>query len=306
MPQYQTSHFSFLYFFNFNRYVSTLTHCQTIVTKEGILGGPGQTDKYAERIGGTASFLTSPDCQPIPPPAAIGTTMETMFQKGVVFAESKRKKLQQQKSKSVVLRGWSLSDFWEHTSWPRDSETTSRRFGLPVVDIADVEDEPMIAEAPDRRVGKKYVAQAAAEPEDDLPVPPKPKQDNPFVHNVVGIQGMQTEIIDEELDCIMFLSAKFCKTCKQINPIYTRMARLAKDASPNIAFVKTEASGKWGKELGRELEVDAVPSFVLFRNGERYGTPLSVSRLPSRKIDRALELLESGADWDPSVLKLES
>jgi hypothetical protein len=33
-----------------------------------------------------------------------------------------------------------------------------------------------------------------------------------------------------------------------------------------------------------------------------FGSPLSVSRLPSSKIDRAFELLESGQVWDPTIL----
>ena len=51
--------------------------------------------------------------------------------------------------------------------------------------------------------------------------------------------------------------------------------------------------------------MDAVPAFVLFRKGKRFGSALSVSDLPSKKIGRALELLESGKDWDPMILKDE-
>jgi hypothetical protein len=96
----------------------------------------------------------------------------------------------------------------------------------------------------------------------------------------------------------------FPTRCRTINPQYTRMARLAKESSSSpIIFAKAETSGRWGKELGRYLEVEAVPAFVMFRKGARYGSPMSVSKLPSRKIDRALDLLETGAEWDPDVLK---
>mmetsp|Transcript_6536 Transcript_6536/g.11253 ORF Transcript_6536/g.11253 Transcript_6536/m.11253 type:complete len:109 (+) Transcript_6536:1-327(+) len=99
------------------------------------------------------------------------------------------------------------------------------------------------------------------------------------------------------------MSAKFCKTCRSINPIYTRMARLNQEnENSNISFIKAEASGAMGKELGRHLSVRAVPSFVFFRKGKRFGIPLSVSKLPSKKIDKALELLASGSDWDDSIL----
>ena len=82
------------------------------------------------------------------------------------------------------------------------------------------------------------------------------------------------------------------------------MAQQAQDSSP-VVYAKAEASGRYGKELGKALEVDAVPAFVLFRKGEMFGSPLSASKLPSRKITRALHLLESGAQWDPDILKEE-
>ena len=81
------------------------------------------------------------------------------------------------------------------------------------------------------------------------------------------------------------------------------MARLGKESSRPIVFAKAETSGRWGKELGRYFGVEAVPAFLMFRKGQRFGSPMSVSKLPSRKIDRALELLESGAPWDPNVLR---
>ena len=88
--------------------------------------------------------------------------------------------------------------------------------------------------------------------------------------------------------------------------MYTRMARLNQESdSSNISFVKAETSGEMGKALGRYLSVQAVPAFVLFRNGEQFGVPLSVSKLPSKKIDRALDLLASGAPWDGSILDAE-
>lgn len=85
------------------------------------------------------------------------------------------------------------------------------------------------------------------------------------------------------------------------------MARMAKnDQTTDILFGKAETSGEIGKQLGRELGVDAVPAFCLFRNGKLYGSPLSISKLPSPKMDRALELLESGKPWDTSVLDEDS
>jgi thiol-disulfide isomerase/thioredoxin len=282
------------------RYVSTLTHSQSVIAKEGIFGGPGQTEKYAQKVG-RPSFLTSPDCQPILPPEEIGNTMETMLKKGVVFSENQRKKLYQ---KSDSVRGWSLADFWEQTSWPRDaSGGGSVRFGLPVVEERDLDNELMISGAPLKKLDRQYLQSAS--PQDADRLPRKPVKENPYVQPIADVSGMQSDIEEAGVDCILFLSAKFCKTCKSIDSKFTRMARKAQDTSP-IVFAKAEVSGRSGKELGKILEVDAVPAFILFREGKRFGTPLSTSKLPSNKLDMALSLLESGSEWDPSILKEES
>ena len=65
-------------------------------------------------------------------------------------------------------------------------------------------------------------------------------------------------------------------------------------------FAKADATGSAGKALGRQLGVVAVPSFVLFRNGIRYGA-VSTSKLPSDRLDKAIEDLEAGKDFDTSL-----
>jgi thioredoxin-like negative regulator of GroEL len=182
------------------------------------------------------------------------------------------------------------------------------------VDDVDLDDERLISEPPYRPDTRRipsgrlsaYEAFDFSANEEDLEAPPKPAQENPFIHQVAGVHGIQTEIIDSKLDCILFLSAKFCKTCKQISPQYTRMARMSQEETQSqVVYAKVETSGRWGKEVGRYLGVDAVPNFILFRKGQRFGSPLSVSRLPSKKIDQAIQLLESGAEWDPDVLRAD-
>lgn len=276
-----------------------LSHSQTIIAKEGIFGGPGHCDKYLQNVS-RQSFLNSPDCQPVFPPGKVGYTVESMLKNGVIFSEAQRKKMLK---KTDCVRGWTLNDFWEQTRWPRDSSGSGVRYGLPVVEEPDPDLEPMISEPPSRMLNYQYVESVSAQ--ESEPQPPTPVQDNPYVVPIVSVSGMKSEIEDTGIHCIMFLSAKFCKTCKEINPKYTRMARQAEDTSA-IVFAKAEVSGKWGKELGRHLEIDAVPAFILFRNGRLFGTPLSTSKLPSKKINRALDLLESGADWDPNILREKS
>ena len=290
-----------------------MTHCQSIVAKEGILGGPRQADEHAKRVGQPSFVTNNPDCQPVVPWSNLGSTIERMLDAGVIFSSKARDKLYQ---KSECVRGWNLGDFWEQSTWPRDSSGNGQvRFGLPVVEDSNLDEERMLSEPPPRPgAGRRRLStyeqfDFSAEEDELEEAPPPPVQNNPFVHQVAGVQGVRSEIMEEELDCILFLSAKFCKTCRTIDPQYTRMARIANQqanegsTSTPITFAKAETSGRWGKELGRHLGVDAVPAFILYRKGERFGSPLSVSRLPSKKIDRALSLLGSGAGWDPDVLR---
>jgi hypothetical protein len=55
-----------------------------------------------------------------------------------------------------------------------------------------------------------------------------------------------------------------------------------------------EASGRDGKMLGRALGVNSVPTFILFRKGKPFGKPISVNRLPSEKLETAINYLKEG------------
>jgi hypothetical protein len=294
-------------FFLCYSYVSTMTQSQRIIRENGVMFGPGKADDYAKKLD-AGSFLTSPDVQPMPPLADLGWTMQSLLDNGIVFTEQQRKKMYSKSNKSV--KGWSLSDFWEQSTWPRDSNGgANTRFGLPTKDDPDLDDDYMILEAPLRRLdNRKYVPDDDMEDE-DLKTSPlaaaAAAQKNPYVQDVIGVRGLEEDVMAQKKDCLMFLSAKFCKTCKTLNPQFTRMARVAKEQDSSISFVKAEASGPLGKPLGKFLEIDAVPSFILYRQGQRFGIPLSVSRLPSDKINRALELLKSGQEWDDSILEEE-
>ncbi|KAL3921282.1 MAG: hypothetical protein SGARI_006719, partial [Bacillariaceae sp.] len=254
---------------NCHKYISTYTHSQELVANEGIFGGPGKTDKYSQEVGNLSFLAKSRDSQPLPPPKSIGNTLEKLLENGAVFPESKRRKIATKKSSAI--RGWTLGDFWEATSWPRDSSGTGTvRYGLPVREDPS-EAEFVISEAPYRQDQAKSVAREDSDEVGDFGLKEAKKssstsnraiQNNPYVLNVLGVEGMRSEIVENEMDAIMFMSAKFCKTCRTINPIYTRMARLNQEnENTNISFVKAETSGEMGKALGRYLSVQAVPAF---------------------------------------------
>eukprot|EP00536_Pseudo-nitzschia_multiseries_P016715 jgi/Psemu1/263824/estExt_Genewise1Plus.C_12080013 len=296
-------------------YVSTLTNSQDIVASEGLFGGPGKADGYSAKVGNPSFLTRSRDCRSIDPPADIGGTLEALLKNGVILTEKQRKKACSKKSDAI--RGWSLSDFWEQVSWPRDSSGSgTTRFGLPVREDPD-EDDFMISEAPydpsqvNRNVSPDDDYDDVGEFKTPSPSSRSPSsnrnnraiQKNPYVLNIMDMDGLQSEIVKPQKNCIMFMSARFCKTCKTINPAYTRMARISHDGgnASDFTFVKAETSGASGKHLAAQLGVRAVPSFVFVREGKILGQTY-VSKLPSPKIDQALQLLKSGAKWDNSIL----
>mmetsp|Transcript_42028 Transcript_42028/g.101270 ORF Transcript_42028/g.101270 Transcript_42028/m.101270 type:complete len:327 (+) Transcript_42028:367-1347(+) len=290
------------------RYISTETECQKIVAKEGIFGGPGKADDYCKKAA--ASVTTkSDDCTAIPPPLDIGNSMTALLEKGILFTQSDRKKLY---AKSDVVRGWSLADFWENTRWPRDTSGNSDvRFGLPVISYEEEEEETEQAELMARLAdGPSNFERLAAKKLNNNVEPasvgeaPQPAQNNPHVFQINGVSGVNNAIVSTKKNCILFLSARFCQTCKRLDPKYTRLARIEKDKhDSSVLFAKAEMGSSWGKQLGRHLAVDAVPSFVLFREGKQFGEAISVSDLPSDKIEQALDLLESDREWDPKIAK---
>lgn len=291
-------------------YVSTLTHSQNIIVEEGLIGGPRKADDYCEKVGNLAFITKSSVSQSVIPPRYIGSALETLMKNGVLFTEGQRSKACSENSDAV--RGWSLSDFWEQVSWPRDSSGTgTTRFGLPVREDSEIgdEDEYMISGALDedlksnRRVNRDdYDDNSSSSAPSSSNAENRVIENNPFVLNVMDIDGFESEIVDTKKNCIMFMSAKFCKTCKTINPAYNRMARMKQenDSTINCVFAKAETSGASGKALAKRLSVRAVPSFVFVREGKILGSTY-VSKLPSPKVDKAMQLLASGADWDYSL-----
>lgn len=249
--------------------------------------GPRKADSYVSSVSSSASRNGSSDSYTyIKPPKQFGSsTLQNLLDNKVLFTSG------QIKLKDVVARGWSLKDFWESASWPRDSAGTGNtRFGLPVIDsFVEVEDERMISEAPS--VSEKFIPGNTKDP--------YKKGENPFVLDIEGLSELNEKVLSPEKDCVLFLSAPFCRTCKKLSPQFTSFARKKQSSfDEDIIFAKAHATGPLGKDLGRSLNVDAVPAFVMFRKGKVYGDQLSISRIPSNKLEVAVKYLASGAQWD--------
>lgn len=212
-----------------------------------------------------------------------------------------------------------MGDYWESSTWPRDIESNAR-YGFPSTTLSiwmeetQEEEEGEIVMRDTSPILNMLREQKNAPIRDKIPRTKKPQSEafaaakerqeqNP--HNILqfqGVKGLKDYIVDAEINGCVFLSAPFCRTCRYLRPQYQRLSRLQK-GKRDIVFCQADATGEIGKELGRYLGVDAVPSFILFRKGEIYGFPLSVTRFPSRVLDRALQFLESGRDWDSEAIR---
>jgi hypothetical protein len=124
---------------------------------------------------------------------------------------------------------------------------------------------------------------------------------------IESLGDIMDEIRSQKKDAVLFVSAPYCRLCRSIGPIYNRMARISsEELKSDLQFAKaTTGTSKAMKQLTFTLQIDSVPSFILFRKGEKYGEPLGVPKLPSVKLNRAIEGLKTGKDWDPEILDIE-
>ena len=274
------------------RYISTMNSSQKLVQDDGIIWGRSKADGYGKDV---VQKVTSPSRSnrftgsPIVPPKKFGArTLQPLLDAGIVYTNKN-------KQNDVFMHGWNLQDFWETVTWPREAEGGNVRFGLPVIEdldsLMDEEEEgDQMISAPPRMVG--------GAPTPEPPVDQFAGQKNPFVLDIYSLKELNSEILDEKKDCVLFLSAAYCRTCKYLNPQYTKLARDSVQGGNGIVFAKANAVGKVGKDISRALGVEAVPAFCFFKAGQRYGSTISISKIPSKKLDAALELLISGGQWD--------
>jgi len=249
---------------------------QQMVRDNGLIFGRNDAVKYTKDI---ESNPRKPKANHILPPKKFGAeTLQKLFNANIL--------LKSNGNKASWSQGWSMKDYWELTTWPRDvTGAANVRFGFPVVDDL-LTQERMISEPPKR-------ASTSSSP--SLPNDEFSDLVNPYIFQIDGIEDLSSGILNEKKKCVLFLSSPSCRTCKYLSPQYTNLSRKKEDT--DVVFAKANAFSKKGKELSKVLSVDAVPAFVLFRDGQKFGNTLSISRIPSKQLNLALELLDSG-EWD--------
>jgi thiol-disulfide isomerase/thioredoxin len=311
---------------NCHVYISTVTESQRIIFQDGLLFGPKKTKEHVAQIVSRAPKTTAAF---FPSPVAFGSTVEALLQKGVTFAAPSKP------TNSYYVRSWSLKDFWEYTTWPRDA-ASNIRFGFPDLDrrksaLYELDDEDedddggvrtMISAPPLRSVNSEMFQ---TKPENFV------DESDPFVLEAKIVSDLE-RIVRDKTTCVVFVSAPFCRTCRYLKPQFQRLARqystnstitnsdaivpatpVVSDSNTTITsspdtngllFIKAEASGQIGKDIGRALGIDTVPTFILYKNGRRYGTPItSITRLPSKKLESVIDAMQKDIAWNEALFQ---
>ena len=332
---------------NCHIYISTISESQRIILQNGLIFGPNQSKDHVQKVT-TAATSTNSKNRPtyFPSPFGLGATVEAMLQKGILL---KPQPMQNKNNNNVFVRSWSIKDFWEYTTWPRDATTSNSRFGFPSdvsdgkkryydSDLDDDDDDDdsvstMISAPPLRSTYGKDMFRTKPENfefEDDNDGDENSSfgslnqlatRKDRYVIDVATVNDLQL-IVQNQITCIVFVSAPFCRTCRYLKPQFVRMARehrntmnpnsdadvtvdstLTASNNDSLLFIKAEAAGQIGKDIGRALGIDTVPTFILYKNGRRYGTPItSVTRLPSKDLDDTILALQQNRTVDFTTL----
>jgi thiol-disulfide isomerase/thioredoxin len=268
-----------------NRYVSALTRSQRFVLEEGLLFARDQVTRYQEQV---ERKFDADDYLHMLPPENYGGTLQKLFDSKVIFPTD-RNENGSHMGKKVFVRGCSFPDYAEIEIWPVDTQYGRVRYGFPGID-------EITMEARLEEIMGTTKAQSN-------PTSKKEKNTNPFVMDINSLAELKEAVVNDEKDCVLFVSAPYCKVCRKVDPLYTRMARIStEETESGIVFAKASTGGTGGKQLTFTLEIDSVPTFVLFKKGQRYGEPLRV-KLPSAELDLAIQYLEEDKEWDAELFQ---
>jgi Thioredoxin. len=298
-----------------------LTKSQEIVLEEGILFAREPVLKYqkdiekVDEIFGKVEKIKESDLSKeqedddmemeqeerytrLPVPMQYGKMIQKLLDSKVIFPTD-RNENGSHKNKDVFVRGCSFPDYAEIEIWPADStDGATVRYGFPAIGELTLEtklDKMMGSARKKSSTNKKKRAKE------------KRIQENPFVLEIDSLEDVKEEIVNCKKDAVLFVSAPYCKLCRSINPLFTRMARISKEEKQSdLLFAKASSAGKEGKQLTFTLNIDSVPTFVLFKKGQRYGEPFGVVKLPSKKLDTAIDYLLNDKEWESSIIGMET
>jgi len=237
-----------------------------------------------------------------------GPLLQTLLDTNTIYPCDRNENGSHQ-NKKVFVRGCSFLDYAEIEIWPADStDGAVVRYGFPGIRELTLEANM------EKYMGNNRGGSGSG----DDPVRPrrkrnpkkrkKRKSENPFVMDVESLRDLREEVVDMEKDAVLFVSAPYCKLCRQINPAYTRMARISMEEKEesDVLFLKASTAGTNGRKMTFTLNIDSAPTFVVFKGGKQFGDPFGVVKLPSKKLDAVISCLEAGEEFPYQLVGMET
>lgn len=280
--------------------------------KEGLLFARDPVLKYQQETE-KVSDLDERIFMRLPYPPNYKSTIQRLLDAKILYPVDRNENGSHQ-TKKIFVRGCSFPDYAEVEIWPNDSDS-SIRFGFPkrMKDFTPKtkkslnltkQSEGKISQTDSKQVEvDNNELRSDTENQEKTDYARERSQANPFVLEVESLSHIRQEIVTEKKTAVLFVSAPYCRTCRNINPQFNRLARISKEErNSDLVFAKASTAGKQGKQITSILRINSVPTFVLFRDGERYGEPFGISKLPSQLFDTIIHRLETGKDWDPSII----
>mmetsp|Transcript_10343 Transcript_10343/g.23605 ORF Transcript_10343/g.23605 Transcript_10343/m.23605 type:complete len:467 (+) Transcript_10343:231-1631(+) len=195
-----------------DKYVSTLTKAQELIKGNGVLFGPGKANGHIKEM----QSLSPNQCIRMVPSAGFGpSTLQTLLEKNIVFSGSTMS------SGSTAVRGWSLKEFWEESSWPRDSSGADVRYGLPVIEEEEFDElEDMFRRQKSQIEGNQRGTRLGSEgglSQKEEEKQTRVDEKNPYVTQIRGVDGLSQAVTSQQRDTLIFVAMRNCRTCKSIN-----------------------------------------------------------------------------------------
>ena len=321
-----------------DEYISTLSRSQQYVLGNGLLFARKSVIRYqreveSQPIRSTATTSSDGDgaIPSLPPPRNFGATMQALFDKDIIYPAGANE-VGHHRGKSTFVRAWSLSDLTELKTWPRAREG-SGRFGFPLIDLkaprrSHTQVKKVKNEEATTNTGTAVIESGS---QTSKLIPPelmmektanatstrqikvtksiaknKNISSNPYLTAINSASELNRNIVEARRNCILYLTASYCQKCKRLTPQLQRMARKISSSSNStstedaVLFAHVDISVRpKGKQLGKLLNVDKVPSVILFQNGERVeldgGDSSSVIERSSLvRLEEVADALENG------------
>ena len=275
--------------------------------------GDDVRDKYGDYNNSNSNDDEDPPLIRLPAPMNYGPLLQTLLDTNTIYPCDRNENGSHQ-NKKVFVRGCSFPDYAEIEIWPADStDGAVVRYGFPA--IRELTLEANMEKYMGNNINSNRVGGGGGS--GDAPVRPrrkrkpkkrkKRKSENPFVMDVESLRDLREEVVDMEKDAVLFVSAPYCKLCRQINPAYTRMARISmEEKESDVLFLKASTAGTNGRKMTFTLNIDSAPTFVVFKGGKQFGDPFGVVKLPSKKLDAVISCLEAGEEFPYQLVGMET